>query len=98
MNLKDLVDNGLVLGAIQDGLEILYAKIANADALQFAFVLERLKNLPQGLQFAWGSDERVVDEEKIGDKTELFDRGFDGLADFIEGHFTSNFFFRECIR
>ena len=75
MNAKDLVDDRLVLGAIQDGLEILHAKIANTNALQFPFVLERLKNFPEGLQLAWESDEWVMDEEKIGDKTELFDGG-----------------------
>ena len=93
MNAKYLVDDRLVLGAIQDGLEILHAKIANADALQFPFVLERLKNFPEGLQLAWESDEWVVDEEKVGDKAELFDGGFDRLANLIEGHSTSHYFF-----
>lgn len=58
-----------MLGAIQGGLEILYTKIANPDTLQLAFVLERVKKLPQGFQFARGSNERVVDGEKIKDNT-----------------------------
>ena len=95
MNRNYLVDYGFVLDAIQDDLEILYPRVAHANALQLPLVLECLKYLPEGFQFPGGIVGRVVDQKKVGDKAELFDGRFDGLANLIEGHFTSHCFFRE---
>jgi hypothetical protein len=42
----DLVYDGLVLGPVKDGLEVLGPKVADANALQFSLVLQILENPP----------------------------------------------------